>query len=98
MDADRELSVAARARRDEALPGLLAEVRARGRRRRTRRAALAAALVLAPLGAWGVIRGDDAAVPVRPRSVAAAPGFEILGDDPSVLARCAVPPPAADAA
>ena len=87
------LSPLAAQRQQAMLPDLLAAVRGRRQRRQARRAAVLAAALLAI--AWLLWprpalapRATDA--PVAP--VAQAPSWSSFGDDPSVLARCAVAP------
>ena len=91
MAADPGLSPLAQARRDALLPELLRELRARSRRRRVRRTAVAALLAVIPVLAWQLAPG---AAPPAPMVVDAGPGpgprYELVDDDPSILARCAV--------
>ncbi len=92
MAADRELSPRAIARRDALLPALLAEVRARARRRRVRRAAVAVLLVAVAVLAWPLASASPhVATPREPAPVASRPTVQIVGDDPTILARCSVP-------
>jgi hypothetical protein len=113
MAADPTLSVLATERRAAALPGLLAIVRARGRRRAAARVAGAALLValLATLPVLAAMRwwprspaSAPAAASAPVPAPASAPGgsaanavvatstrqFGVVGDDPTVLARCRV--------
>lgn len=83
------LSAAAQARLQADLPGLLAALRGRRRRRQTVRAAVATLLLVS--GAAMVFRsgGAPTVVPVLPDGT--APRCTIVRDDPQVLARLAVP-------
>ncbi|MBL8755848.1 MAG: hypothetical protein JNK15_21305, partial [Planctomycetes bacterium] len=85
------MSAAAQERMHAGLPDLLAEVRARRRRRRALRAGVGLVFVgLVVRTFWP----EGAAPPpaaAPDRSVAAVPTPEIVGDDPTVLARCLLP-------
>ena len=94
MAMEAELSACAVRCRDERLPGLLAAVRRRRSGRRRARLALAAVGLAACLGAllWSpptarLQSPDLALAPAAPAPAA----DRIVGDDPTVLARCAVP-------
>jgi hypothetical protein len=82
------MTAMARRRQREMLPGLLAAVRGRRRRRRLARSALVLVLAggLALLEPWRALGGPEA----PPHAVPTA-AWTSFGDDPTVLERCAVP-------
>jgi len=84
------LSAAAMRRRQEALPELLGAVRWRRRRRLAARGAAVLLLVLSAASPWWWRAADGAGGALAP-AVADGPPWTVLGDDPSVLARCEVP-------
>jgi hypothetical protein len=94
MEHELELSALATARRDAWLPALLAALRARRRRRQRRRAAVAGvALVVGAFAVWQASTpGAAAPSPALPPSPSApiAGGWQVVGDDATVLARCEV--------
>jgi hypothetical protein len=96
MAMEAELSAGAVRCRDERLPALLAAVRRRRSVRRRARVALAAACVVACVVAFlslpPAARQQRPALARAEGAVAAATAVaRIVRDDPTVLARCAVP-------
>ncbi|MCU0867098.1 MAG: hypothetical protein MUC36_25220 [Planctomycetes bacterium] len=91
---EAELSARAVRCRDERLPALLAAVRRRRIGRRSARVALGATCLAACVGAFlctpMASRQEFSGPALAPVAVAPAPS-RIVRDDPTVLARCAVP-------